>query len=149
MVKASQGTIESLNVILAKMNAIVDNLQTGKGSVGQLINNPDLYNKANATVDELPKLAQNLNSGKGIDRQADERRYDVQPAERNGGASWRASLMRLQSGQGYGGQAAEGRVAVQESELDAGAGEPADDGRESGQGRDRAAAEGSEVPGAA
>ncbi len=65
VVKASQGTIESLNVILAKMNTIVDNLQSGKGSVGQLINNPDLYNKANATVDELHKLAQNLNSGKG------------------------------------------------------------------------------------
>ncbi len=65
VVKASQGTIESLNVILAKMNAIVDNLQTGKGSVGQLINNPDLYNKANATVDELHTLAQNLNNGKG------------------------------------------------------------------------------------
>ncbi len=65
VVKASQGTIESLNVILAKMNTIVDNLQNGKGSVGQLINNPDLYNKANGTVDELHKLTVNLNSGKG------------------------------------------------------------------------------------
>jgi phospholipid/cholesterol/gamma-HCH transport system substrate-binding protein len=46
VVKASQGTIESLNVILAKMNTIVDNLQTGKGSIGQLINNPDLYNNS-------------------------------------------------------------------------------------------------------
>ncbi len=41
VVKASQGTIESLNVILAKMNRIVDNIQNGKGSVGQLINDPD------------------------------------------------------------------------------------------------------------
>ena len=65
VVKASQGTIESLNVILAKMNTIVDNLQSGKGSVGQLINNPDLYNKANATVDELHKLTANLNTNKG------------------------------------------------------------------------------------
>ncbi len=65
VVKASQGTIESLNVILAKMNAIVDNLQSGKGSVGQLINNPDLYNKANGTIDELHKLTVNLNQGKG------------------------------------------------------------------------------------
>ncbi len=65
VVKASQGTIESLNVILAKMNTIVDNLQSGKGSVGQLINNPDLYNKANATVDALHTLTENLNSGKG------------------------------------------------------------------------------------
>ena len=65
VVKASQGTIESLNVILAKLNTIVDNLQTGKGSIGQLINNPDLYNKANATVDEVHQLTVNLNRGKG------------------------------------------------------------------------------------
>jgi phospholipid/cholesterol/gamma-HCH transport system substrate-binding protein len=65
VVKASQGTIESLNVILAKMNAVVDNLQAGKGSVGQLINNPDLYNKAIKTVDELDKLEVGLNEGRG------------------------------------------------------------------------------------
>ena len=65
VVKASQGTIEQLNVILAKMNTIVDNMQSGKGSVGQLINNPDLYNKANATVDELHTLEVNLNNGRG------------------------------------------------------------------------------------
>jgi phospholipid/cholesterol/gamma-HCH transport system substrate-binding protein len=65
VVKASQGTIESLNVILAKMNSIVDNMQSGKGSIGQLINNPDLYNKLNGTVDELHKLTVNLNQGRG------------------------------------------------------------------------------------
>jgi phospholipid/cholesterol/gamma-HCH transport system substrate-binding protein len=65
VVKASQGTIEQLNVILAKMNAVVDNLQAGKGSVGQLINNPDLYNKATRTVEELNTLEANLNAGRG------------------------------------------------------------------------------------
>lgn len=65
VVKASQGTIESLNVILAKMNAVVDNLQSGKGSIGQLIANPDLYNKAVKTVDELNTLEVNLNQGRG------------------------------------------------------------------------------------
>ena len=65
VVKASQGTIESLNVILAKMNTIVDNLQNGKGSVGQLINNPDLYNKANAAVDQIAQLTAKLNRGQG------------------------------------------------------------------------------------
>ena len=65
VVKASQGTIEQLNVILAKMNTVVDNMQSGKGSIGQLINNPDLYNKANATVDELHTLEVNLNNGRG------------------------------------------------------------------------------------
>jgi len=65
VVKASQGTIEQLNVILAKMNAIVDNVQSGKGSVGQLINNPELYDKFNRTVTELNTLETNLNAGKG------------------------------------------------------------------------------------
>jgi phospholipid/cholesterol/gamma-HCH transport system substrate-binding protein len=65
VVKASQGTIESLNVILAKLNTVVDNLQAGKGSIGQLINNPDLYNKAIKTVDELNKLEVGLNEGRG------------------------------------------------------------------------------------
>jgi len=65
VVKASQGTIESLNVILAKMNVIVDNIQSGKGSVGQLINNPDIYNKADKTIEQLLTLSKNLNAGKG------------------------------------------------------------------------------------
>lgn len=65
VVKASQGTIESLNVILAKMNNIVDNIQNGKGSVGMLINDPALYQKATVTVDQLQTLTRNLNEGKG------------------------------------------------------------------------------------
>jgi phospholipid/cholesterol/gamma-HCH transport system substrate-binding protein len=65
VVKASQGTIESLNVILAKVNAIVDSLQAGKGTVGQLIVNPDMYNKVNAAVNELLTLEKNINSGRG------------------------------------------------------------------------------------
>jgi phospholipid/cholesterol/gamma-HCH transport system substrate-binding protein len=65
VVKASQGTIEQLNVILAKMNTIVDNIQTGQGSVGKLINDPDLYNKLDATVANLNKIEEGLNAGQG------------------------------------------------------------------------------------
>jgi phospholipid/cholesterol/gamma-HCH transport system substrate-binding protein len=62
VVKASQGTIESLNVILAKLNSVVDNLQSGKGSFGQLLTNPDLYNKFLATTDEVHQIVVKLNS---------------------------------------------------------------------------------------
>jgi phospholipid/cholesterol/gamma-HCH transport system substrate-binding protein len=65
VVKASQGTIESLNVILAKVNGIVDNLQSGKGTVGMLINDPGIYNRANAAIDQLNTLGTNLNKGRG------------------------------------------------------------------------------------
>jgi phospholipid/cholesterol/gamma-HCH transport system substrate-binding protein len=65
VVKASQGTIESLNVILAKMNNIVDSIQNGKGTVGKLINDPAMYDKATVTIDQLQTLVTNLNEGKG------------------------------------------------------------------------------------
>jgi phospholipid/cholesterol/gamma-HCH transport system substrate-binding protein len=65
VVKASQGTVESLNVILAKMNRIVDTIQSGQGSVGKFINDPTLYNQATATVAELHTLTANINGGRG------------------------------------------------------------------------------------
>jgi phospholipid/cholesterol/gamma-HCH transport system substrate-binding protein len=65
VVKASQGTIEQLNVILAKLNAVVDNIQAGKGTIGQLINNRDLFDKLDRTLTDLNTLEENLNAGKG------------------------------------------------------------------------------------
>jgi phospholipid/cholesterol/gamma-HCH transport system substrate-binding protein len=62
VVKASQGTIEQLNVILAKLNSVVDNLQSGKGTFGQLLSNPELYNKFVAATDEVDKAAAKLNN---------------------------------------------------------------------------------------
>jgi phospholipid/cholesterol/gamma-HCH transport system substrate-binding protein len=62
VVKASQGTIESLNVILAKLNTVVDNLESGKGSFGQLLTNPELYNKFIATADQINSLVTRANS---------------------------------------------------------------------------------------
>lgn len=65
VIKSSQGTIEQVNTILAKLDSLVDSLNTGRGSIGQLINNPDLYNKAVQTVDQLQGLVNTISSGKG------------------------------------------------------------------------------------
>ncbi|MBV8673939.1 MAG: MCE family protein [Acidobacteriaceae bacterium] len=65
VIKSSQGTIEQLNVILGKVDNLVDSLNSGKGSIGQLINDPALYNKAVAAVDEIKGLADEMGSGKG------------------------------------------------------------------------------------
>ena len=65
VIKSSQGTIEQLNTILAKIDNLVDALNTGKGSIGQLIQNPDLYNKAVATVNQLQSLVDQISNGKG------------------------------------------------------------------------------------
>jgi len=65
VVKASQGTIESVNMILAKLDKITDTIEKGQGTAGKLINDPALYNEATATVTQLHTLTVNLNSGKG------------------------------------------------------------------------------------
>jgi phospholipid/cholesterol/gamma-HCH transport system substrate-binding protein len=65
VIKSSQGTIEQVNTILAKIDSLVDSLNTGKGSVGQLINDPALYNKAVQAVDQLSKMSADLSAGKG------------------------------------------------------------------------------------
>ncbi len=63
--KAGQGTLDQLNSTILKLDTVVAGLQTGKGSAGQLLTNPDLYNQASATVRELHILAANLNNGRG------------------------------------------------------------------------------------
>ncbi|MFZ0663233.1 MAG: MlaD family protein [Acidobacteriaceae bacterium] len=65
VIKSSQGTIEQLNTILAQVNDLVNSLSSGKGSIGQLINNPALYNKAIATLNEMQTLVNAVSNGKG------------------------------------------------------------------------------------
>jgi phospholipid/cholesterol/gamma-HCH transport system substrate-binding protein len=65
VLKSSQGTIDKLNVILTRADDIVFAIQNGKGSVGRLINDPELYNRANTMVAQLQRLTTQINEGKG------------------------------------------------------------------------------------
>ena len=65
VIKSSQGTIEQLNTILAKVDKLVDTLNSSKGSIGALINDPTLYNKAVGTFNQLQGLVDQVASGKG------------------------------------------------------------------------------------
>jgi len=65
VIQASQGTIEQLNVILAKVDKIADALSTDKGSIGALINDKTVYNKGLATLNELSALVDKVSSGQG------------------------------------------------------------------------------------
>ena len=64
-IKSSQGTLNQLNGTIAKLDKVVDGLQQGEGSVGQLLKNPALYHEAESTVRELHTLSLNLNRGRG------------------------------------------------------------------------------------
>ncbi len=65
VIKSSQGTIEQLNTILAKVNTLVDTISSGKGSIGKLINDPGLYDKAVGTVGQLQNIVDQIGNGKG------------------------------------------------------------------------------------
>jgi len=65
VLKSSQGTIDKLNVILGRVDDIVSAIQSGKGSVGKIINDPELYNRANATIRQLQELTSQITEGKG------------------------------------------------------------------------------------
>ena len=65
VVKASEGTIESLNIILTKIDSITTSIDNGSGTVGKFIKDPQLYQQAQATVAQLQTLTRNLNNGKG------------------------------------------------------------------------------------
>jgi phospholipid/cholesterol/gamma-HCH transport system substrate-binding protein len=65
VIKSSQGTVQQVDVILQKMNLLVDGIQAGQGTAGKLIKDPALYNKADQTIENLNTLVANLNAGKG------------------------------------------------------------------------------------
>jgi len=65
VIKSSQGTIEQLNTILAKVDNLVDSLNSGKGSIGMLINDPTLYNRAISALNEIQSLVDQVSNGKG------------------------------------------------------------------------------------
>lgn len=65
VVASSQATVKSVNEMMPKLNDIMTSLDSGKGSAGKLINDPELYNRAVSTVNELQTLATNLNRGRG------------------------------------------------------------------------------------
>src|SRR5665213_1298770 len=59
VVKASQGTIESLNVILAKLNS-------NNNTVGKFFNdNAEMYNRLNDAVAKVDAITTDLQAGKG------------------------------------------------------------------------------------
>ena len=65
VIKSSRTTINQVNVILAKVNAMADALGTSKGSLGLFINNPDLYKHAVGTLTELQGTITKINHGQG------------------------------------------------------------------------------------
>ncbi len=64
VVRASQGTIENVNVLVKRLNDILSYIESGKGSIGKMIYDPSLYDRASATLTQLQQVANEINSPK-------------------------------------------------------------------------------------
>lgn len=65
VVRASQSTLENLNVLINRLSDTVSYIQSGQGSIGKLIYDPALYNQANATLNQLQKIVNQVSSNQG------------------------------------------------------------------------------------
>jgi phospholipid/cholesterol/gamma-HCH transport system substrate-binding protein len=65
VIRTSQDSIQSINKVVAKVGVLLDTLNSGKGTAGMLINDPEVARKIVRTIDQLQILSENIASGKG------------------------------------------------------------------------------------
>jgi len=65
VVRASQSTLQNVNVLVKQVSGILDEIQNGQGSIGKIIYDPTLYNRANDTLAQLQQVITQINSPRG------------------------------------------------------------------------------------
>ena len=65
VIRTSQGSIEQVDTLMRKLGVLVDTLNSKRGSVGQLINDPSFYKKVTRIADNLDKITGNISQGQG------------------------------------------------------------------------------------
>lgn len=65
VIRASQGTLQNVDVLLGQTKDILARVQEGNGSLAQFINDPTTINKINAILNQVQALLNDVNSGKG------------------------------------------------------------------------------------
>ena len=65
VVRASQSTLENVNVLVNRLNDILTYIQSGQGSIGKIIYDSSLFDRANATVSQLQQVVTQINSPNG------------------------------------------------------------------------------------
>jgi len=103
IVQSGYNLLASLQGMMKRVDAIIGLIEAGKGSIGKLLVDEEIYNRANSLVAEFQKTAAALNSGKGTigrllydDKLYEEVRAPVQRIDR--------VLADLQEGKGTAGK---------------------------------------------
>lgn len=65
VIRTSQVSIEQIDVLMRKVGVLIDTLNSKRGTVGALINDPALYAKVSRVADDLVKITDAISQGKG------------------------------------------------------------------------------------
>ena len=65
VVKAGQGTLQNMDVLLKRMDRILAGVENGEGSVGKILKDPELYNRANSMLEQVQGMIDSISKGKG------------------------------------------------------------------------------------
>ncbi len=65
VVRASQSTLQNIDVLLQRTDRIIAYIESGQGSIGKLIYDQEMYNRLNTTLTEVQGMVNQLSSGKG------------------------------------------------------------------------------------
>jgi phospholipid/cholesterol/gamma-HCH transport system substrate-binding protein len=65
VIRTSEGSIQQITKLMAKIEILVDTLNSKKGTAGEFINNPDLYHKIDAIATDLQTITGAIAGGKG------------------------------------------------------------------------------------
>jgi len=65
VVRSSQGTLQNMNVLIRRLDRIVASVESGKGTLGEVINDPTLINKINAVLNQVQGLLNDVSNGQG------------------------------------------------------------------------------------
>jgi phospholipid/cholesterol/gamma-HCH transport system substrate-binding protein len=65
VIRSSQSTLQNVDVLVRRANDILAQVQEGKGTLGQVINDPTMINKINAILNQVQGLLNDVSNGKG------------------------------------------------------------------------------------
>ncbi|HET6842083.1 MAG TPA: MlaD family protein [Candidatus Angelobacter sp.] len=65
VVRASQGTLQNMDTVVRRMDKILSTIESGKGSMGEFINNPQFFDRANSILGQMQTIVGDVSNGKG------------------------------------------------------------------------------------
>ena len=65
VISSSQASIEEIQKLMRNANTLMDSLNSKRGTLGGLINDPAFYAKINRTLDNLQKITASISEGQG------------------------------------------------------------------------------------